>query len=129
MVFDYMFWDMLISASTLFSLPWHMSKELLSYPWCHPVVSHNTTIFVLVTLTLKLDLLLKNFNLGPITFQEEEVGLSYCTCLFLVTRPFTSYYNFWNPTYHCLFEGLYCHSQSRCYLCSFCNWKIYHLIL
>ena len=102
-----------------------------------------------VTLTLKSDLLLNNFNLGrhfgvmiffiyaflvirpctlylnfkqagtnvrgayfialvsasalaawtktltlAITFKPEEVGLSYCTCVFLVTRPFTWYHKF-----------------------------------
>ena len=98
--------------------------------------------FDLVTLTLKFDLLLKNFNLGhifqtrsdrafilhmcipcdktfqmvpyyltlwpwpwsltyfwktltlAITFKPEVIGLSYCTCVFLVTRPFTWYHNF-----------------------------------
>ena len=30
-----------------------------------------------------------------ITFLPEVVGLSYCTCVFLVTRPFTWYHNFW----------------------------------
>ena len=106
-------------------------------------LSHGTIIFDLVTLTLKFDLLLKNFNLGynfktrsdrafilhmcvpcdktfhmvpqfltswpwpwsltyfwktltlAITFKPEEMGLSYCTCVFLVTRPFTCYHNFW----------------------------------
>ena len=30
-----------------------------------------------------------------ITFKPEVIGLSYCTCVFLVTRPFTWYHNFW----------------------------------
>ena len=30
-----------------------------------------------------------------ITFKPEEIGLSYCTCVFLVTRPLTWYHNFW----------------------------------
>ena len=29
-----------------------------------------------------------------ITFKPEEIGLSYCTCVFLVTRPFTWYHKF-----------------------------------
>ena len=35
----------------------------------------------------------KNFNLGH-NFQTRRNGLSYCTCVFLVTRPFTWYHNF-----------------------------------
>ena len=105
-------------------------------------LSHGTIIFDLVTLTLKFDLLLKNFNLGynflirsdwafilhmciacdktfhmvpsfftlwpwpwsltyfwktltlAITFLSVVVGLSYCTCVLLETRPFTLYHNF-----------------------------------
>ena len=30
-----------------------------------------------------------------ITFLPVEVGLSYCTCVFLVTRPFPWYHSFW----------------------------------
>ena len=30
-----------------------------------------------------------------ITLKPEVIGLSYCTCVFLVTRPFTWYSNFW----------------------------------
>ena len=30
-----------------------------------------------------------------ITFLQEVIGLLYCTCVFLVTRPFTWYHNFW----------------------------------
>ena len=30
-----------------------------------------------------------------ITFLPEVMRLSYCTCVFLVTRPFTWYHNFW----------------------------------
>ena len=29
-----------------------------------------------------------------ITFLPEVLGLSYCTCVFLVTRPFTWFHNF-----------------------------------
>ena len=36
----------------------------------------------------------KNLTLA-ITFKPEEIGLSYCTCVFLVKRPFTWYHNFW----------------------------------
>ena len=42
--------------------------------------------FNIVTVTLKFDLLLKSLTL-TITFKPEEVGLSYCTCVFLVTIP------------------------------------------
>ena len=38
------------------------------------------------------------FRMNPltlaITFKPEVIGLSYCTCIFLVTRPFTWYHNF-----------------------------------
>ena len=47
-----------------------------------------------MTLTLKFDLLLKNFNLGH-NFLTRGDRLSYCTCVLLVTRPFTWYHNFW----------------------------------
>ena len=39
-------------------------------------------IFYLVTLTLKFDLLLKNFNLGH-NFLPEEIRISYCTSVSL----------------------------------------------
>ena len=35
----------------------------------------------------------KNFTL-VITYEPQQIGLSYFTCLFLMTRPFTSYHNF-----------------------------------
>ena len=54
---------------------------------------HGTIVFDLVTLTLKFDLLLKTLTLA-ITFLLEEMGLSYCTCAFLLTRPFTWYHSF-----------------------------------
>ena len=45
----------------------------LSYFMCIPYdPSHGTIMFDLVTLTLKFDLLLKNFNLA-ITFKPEEI--------------------------------------------------------
>ena len=48
-------------------------------------------IFDLVTLTLKFDLLLKNFNLG----YSFLTRLLYFICTFLVTRPLHMYQNFW----------------------------------
>ena len=36
----------------------------------------------------------KNLTLA-ITFEPKEIGLSYFTCVFLVTRPFCRYQNFW----------------------------------
>ena len=55
-------------------------------------------IFDLVTLTLKLDQLLKTLILAiHVAFKGEEVGLSYCTCALLVTRPFTWYHDFYAP--------------------------------
>ena len=35
-----------------------------------------------------------------ITFLPEKIGLSYCTYVFLVTRPFTWYHNFWPRDLH-----------------------------
>ena len=106
-------------------------------------LSHGTITFDLMTLTLKFDLLLKNFNLGRnfltrrdrafilhmcipcdrtfhmvpwyltlwpwhwsltyfwktltlvATFLPEEIGLSYCTCVLLVTGRFTWYHSIW----------------------------------
>ena len=49
--------------------------------------------FYLVTLTFGL--LLKNCITLAITFLPEVKGLSYCTCAFPVTRPFTWYPDFW----------------------------------
>ena len=46
-----------------------------------------------MTLTLKFHLIFKNLTL-VITYKPREIGLSYFTCVFLVTRPFTSYHNF-----------------------------------
>ena len=34
-----------------------------------------------------------------ITFLPEVIGLSYCTCIFLVTKPFTWYHNFCPPPF------------------------------
>ena len=45
-----------------------------------------------MNLTLKFDLLLKSFNLA---FELQGIVFSYCTGVFLVTRPFTWYHNFW----------------------------------
>ena len=47
-----------------------------------PSVSASTSAAWTKTLTL------------VITFKPEVIGLSYCTCVFLVTRPFTWYHNF-----------------------------------
>ena len=54
---------------------------------------------LLLSLLLSPSLLLllsmdKNFNLGH-NYEPHQIGLSYFTCVFLVTRPFTSYHNFW----------------------------------
>ena len=57
-------------------------------------LAHGTINFDLVTLTLKFDLLWKTLTLA-ITFKPEVIWLSYCTCVFLATRPFTWYHNFW----------------------------------
>ena len=52
--------------------------------------------FYFLTLTLKFDLLLKKKTLTlAITFKPDEKGLSYRTCVFLVTRPFAWYHKFW----------------------------------
>ena len=107
------------------------------------VLSTGTKIFDLLTLTLKFDLLFKNFNIGhnfwmacgvtfiihmcvpydkpfllvpnvltswswpwtlthfsktltlAITFEWQVMGLSYFTCVFLITIPFYWYQNFW----------------------------------
>ena len=65
-------------------------------------LSHHTMILDLVTLTLKFDHLLKTLTF-VISYEPWETGLSYFTCVFLVTRPFTSYHNFlpwpWSLTY------------------------------
>ena len=57
-------------------------------------LSVDTKIFDFVTLTLTFDLLLKNLTLA-IIFEPKEIGLSYFTCVFLVTRPFCRYQRFW----------------------------------
>ena len=60
-------------------------------------LSHGTIIFYLMTLTLKFDLQMyfwKTLTLA-ITFKQEVISLSYCTLVFLVTRPFTWYHNSW----------------------------------
>ena len=46
-----------------------------------------------VTLTLKINLLLKTLNLAIVS-KWEELGLSYFKCAFLVTRRFITYHNF-----------------------------------
>ena len=128
-----------------------------------PDISNGTIIFYLVT--LKFDLLLKNFNLGhnfqtrrdrafilqmcipcdktfhmvplfftlwpwpwsltyfwktltlAITFKPEEIKLSYCTCVFLVTRPFTWYHNFFDlVTLTLKFDLLVWNFNFGCYL-------------
>ena len=48
--------------------------------------------FYLVTLTLNFDLLLKKITLA-ITFEPNEIRLSYYRCVFLVVRPFCLYQN------------------------------------
>ena len=57
-------------------------------------LSLGTLIFDIVTLTLKFDLLLKKTLTLAITDKPEEIGLSYCTGVFFVTRPFTWYHAF-----------------------------------
>ena len=47
-----------------------------------------------MTLTLNLTYFSKTLAL-VITYEPWETGLSYFTCVFLVTRPFTPYHNFW----------------------------------
>ena len=47
----------------------------------------------IVTLTLKFELLLKTL-IFAIIFVPEVIELSYCTCVLLVTKPFTWYCNF-----------------------------------
>ena len=75
-----------------------------------------TIIFDLVTLTLKFCIFLKNFNLGH-NFLTRRNRDSYCTYVFLVTRPFTWYRNFlpcyldlevW-PTFENFNSGFYLH--------------------
>ena len=56
-------------------------------------LSNGIILFYLVTLTLEFDLLLKTLTLA-ITFLLEVIELSHCTCVFIVTRPFTWYHNF-----------------------------------
>ena len=57
----------------------------------HPCF-RNTCLIYLVTLTLKFDLLLR--SLLYFYFIPEEIGISYCAFVFLVTRQFTWYHNF-----------------------------------
>ena len=50
-----------------------------------------------MTLTLKFDLLLKNFNLGNNLWTVKDRAFINCTCVFFrifVTRPFAPYHNF-----------------------------------
>ena len=53
-----------------------------------------TKLFDIVTLTLKFDLLLKNFNLGD-SFLTWRGRAFYYICTFLVTSPFYGYQTFW----------------------------------
>ena len=77
-------------------------------------LSHDTIIFDLVMLTLKFDLLFKNFNLGHNlwTIRDRAVIFHMCIpcdntfhiipCVFLVTIPFTPYhvYSLWQYLSH-----------------------------
>ena len=67
-----------------------------------------------MTLTLKFDLLLKNFNLSHNL--PTRSGLSYCTCLFLVTRPFTWHHDFDLVTLTLKFDLLLKNLNLSCYL-------------
>ena len=59
-------------------------------------LSHGTVIFDLVTLTLKFDLLLKNFNLGHnFLTTSDRAFIMHKSYDFLVTRPFTWNCKFW----------------------------------
>ena len=67
-----------------------MNNFLVSRDKCPGSLCHSPSVGIRVgvcawTKTLTL----------AITFLPEVIGLSYCTCVFLVTRPFTWYHNFW----------------------------------
>ena len=77
-------------------------------------LSNGTIIFYLVTLALKFDLLLKNFNLGH-NFQTRSnrafilhmfIPCDKTSHVFLVTRPFMLYHNFWPVTLTLKFDLL-----------------------
>ena len=70
-----------------------------------------------MTLTLKFDLLLKTLTMA-ITFKlhVEEIGLSYCTCVFLVTRPYTWYHNFLPCDLDLKVWPIYKNCKLECYL-------------
>ena len=85
---------------------------------------------------LKFDLLLKNL---ATSFEAREMGLSYCTCALLVTRPFTGMIIFYIVTYTLKSDLLLKnfnighHFQTRRdgafihYMCSPCD-KTFHIV-
>ena len=79
-------WAVVIAC---FSSSVHMSSFLASRDLCpgslNVTAQPSASASVAWTKTLTL----------AITLLPEEMGLSYCTCVFLVTRPFTWYHSFW----------------------------------
>ena len=76
---------------------WTVADKNFIFHMCIPcdnAFSHHTIIFDLVTLNLKFDQLFKSLTLFK-TYEPWEIELSYFWFVFLVTRPFTSYHNFW----------------------------------
>ena len=56
-------------------------------------LSDGTMGFEHVTLTVTFDIPLENFNSAH-NFLPYDIGLSYCTHVFFMTRPFRRYYKF-----------------------------------
>ena len=77
---------------------------------------HGTKIFYLVILTLKFDLLLKNFNLGH-NFQTRRDRV------FLVTRPFKLYHNFRPHDLDLEVDKLVKNFNFGCYLMMVATWQ------
>ena len=67
---------------------------LASRDECPGSLCHSPTVRVGVGVRVGVCAWTKTLTLA-ITFLPEVMGLSDCTCVFLVTRPFTWYHNFW----------------------------------
>ena len=82
-------------------------------------LSHGAIIFDLVTLTLKFDILLKNFNLGHNFLTRRDEAF----ILHIVTRPFTWYHNFDPVTLILKFDLLLKNLNLCCYLVMVATWR------
>ena len=78
-------------------------------------LSHGTIIFTLLPWPWSLTYFWKTLTLD-ITFKPEVIRLSYCTCVFLVTRPFTRYHIFYLVTLTLKFDPLMKNFNLDCYL-------------